>query len=105
MKQYKGSGVVIMGKLKYHEKCLMILENRNFKTLDHDPTTKRGRKSTTTFTKSENQIITTKIFIFLPKWILSGQVLWNSYKISEKGTVDKLPLSQLFQTLEVLHTI
>ena len=75
MKQDKRSVVVIMGKSKHHEKYLMILENHKFETLDHDPTTKKRRKSSTTFTKSESQIITTKIFIFLPKWILSGQVL------------------------------
>ena len=40
MKQSKGRGVVIMDKSKYQEKCLMILENDNFKTLDHDPTKK-----------------------------------------------------------------
>ena len=40
MKQDKGRGVVIMGKSKYQEKCLMILENNNFKTLDQDPTKK-----------------------------------------------------------------
>ena len=38
MKQYKGRGVVIMEKSKCREKCLMILENGNFKTLDHDLT-------------------------------------------------------------------
>ena len=40
MKQDKGRGVIIMGKSKYQEKCLMILENNNFKTLDQDPTKK-----------------------------------------------------------------
>ena len=32
MKQDKGRGVVIIGKSKYQEKCLIILENYNFKT-------------------------------------------------------------------------
>ena len=44
MKQGKGRGVVIMDKSKYCDKYLMILENGNFKTLDHDPTKKKTTK-------------------------------------------------------------
>ena len=33
-----------MGKSKYHEKCLMILENGNFKMLDHFLTKKTEGK-------------------------------------------------------------
>ena len=73
-KQDKGRGVVIMGKSKYHVKCLMILENSDFKTLDHDPTKKTKRKYTTNFTENEKEIITTKILMFITKWILSRQV-------------------------------
>ena len=42
MKQVKSRGVIIMGKSKYQEECLMILENDNF--LDYDPTKKRKKK-------------------------------------------------------------
>ena len=44
MKQDKGRVVAIMDKAKYHQKCLMILENGNFKTLDHDLTKKHKKK-------------------------------------------------------------
>ena len=44
MKQGEGRGVVVMGKSKYQEKCLMILGNDNFKTLDRDPTKKNRKK-------------------------------------------------------------
>ena len=77
MKQDEGRGVVIMGKSKYQEKCLMILGNDNFKTLDRDPTKKTG-KNTTNFTENEEQIIPTRILTFIFKWFLSRQVLWNS---------------------------
>ena len=33
-----------MDKLKYHEKCLMILENENFIKLDRNPTNKTEEK-------------------------------------------------------------
>ena len=45
MKQGKGRGVVIMEKSKYQEKCLMILDNDDLKTLDHDPTKKTGKNN------------------------------------------------------------
>ena len=44
MKQDKDRGVVIMDKSKYQEKCLMILENGNFKALNHDSTKKPKKK-------------------------------------------------------------
>ena len=42
MTQVKSRGVIIMGKSKYQEECLMILENDNF--LDYDPTKKQKKK-------------------------------------------------------------
>ena len=75
MTQVKSRGVIIMGKSKYQEECLMILENDNF--LVHDPTKKR-KKNTTNFMENEKQIITTRQHTFMTKWILSRQVLWNS---------------------------
>ena len=36
MKQDKGSGVVIMNKPKYHEKCLELLNTDQFTKLNHD---------------------------------------------------------------------
>ena len=70
MKQDKGRRVVIMDKSKYQEKCLMILENDNFKMLDH--------VQATNFTENEKQIITKRILMFIAKWILSWQALWDN---------------------------
>ena len=70
MKQDKGRRVVIMDKSKYQEKCLMILENDNFKMLDH--------VQATNFTENEKQIITKRILMFITKWILSWQALWDN---------------------------
>ena len=44
MKQGNGRGMVIMDKLKYQEQFLMIPENENFKTLDHDLTKNRKKR-------------------------------------------------------------
>ena len=77
MKQNKDRGVIIMDKSKYKEKCLMVLENGNFKTLGHDPT-KKMRKKYNEFYENEKQIIPTRILMFISKWFLSLQVLWNS---------------------------
>ena len=78
MKQDKERGVVIMDKLKYHEKCLMILENENFIKLDRNPTNKTEEKIQRILRKMKNKKITTRVLIFISKWILSRQVLWNS---------------------------
>ena len=51
MKQDKGRGVEIMDKLKYHEKCLMIIENDNFKTLRHETTKKTEKKQNAYYRK------------------------------------------------------
>ena len=57
MKEDKGRGVAITDKSKYHEKCLMILENGNFKTLDHNLTTKKNKeKIQQTFWKIKNRL-------------------------------------------------
>ena len=78
MKQDKELGVVIMDKLKYHEKCLMILGNENFIKLDRNPTNKTEEKIQRILRKMKNKKITTRVLIFISKWILSRQVLWNS---------------------------
>ena len=78
MKQDKELGVVIMDKLKYHEKCLMILENENFIKLDRNPTNKTEEKIQRILRKMKHKKITTRVLIFISKWILSRQVLWNS---------------------------
>ena len=40
MKQDRGSGVVIINKPKYHEKCLELLNTDQCTKLNHDPTKK-----------------------------------------------------------------
>ena len=78
MKQDKERGVVIMDKLKYHEKCLMILENENFIKLNRNTTNKTEEKIQRILRKMKNKKITTRVLMFISKWILSRQVLWNS---------------------------
>ena len=38
LKQDKGRGVVLMDKNKYTEKCMLLLNTKQFKKLDNDPT-------------------------------------------------------------------
>ena len=78
MKQDKELGVVIMDKLKYHEKCLMILENENFIKLNRNTTNKTEEKIQRILRKIKNKKIATRVLMFISKWILSRQVLWNS---------------------------
>ena len=78
MKQDKERGVVIMDNLKYHEKCLMILENENFIKLNRNTTNKTEEKIQRILRKIKNKKIATRVLMFISKWILSRQVLWNS---------------------------
>ena len=98
MKQDKRSVVVIMGKSKYHEKCLMILENRNFKTLDHEKVRQLLRKVKVRLSQQ-------KYLSFYPSGFCPGKYYRTATKYLKKVQLTNFQYSQLFQTLELLHTI
>ena len=94
MRKDKRRGMVIMNKSKCHEKYIMILENGNFKTLDHDLTKKTEEK--------------VQWYLQIMKVRLSWQEYLHLYpgrsclskfygiakvrKISKNDTIDKLPI-------------
>ena len=95
MKQDKRSVVVIMGKSKYHEKCLMILENRNFKTLDHDPTTKNTKKKYDNFYEkwksdyhNKNIYLFTQVDFIRESIIEQLQSIWKRYNWQTSNTAN-----------------
>ena len=94
MEQVQSRGVIIMGKSKYQEECLMILENDNF--LVHDPTKKR-KKNTTNFMENEKQIIRTRQHTFMEQP--------NYTKNIEMTQLMNFQYGQMFQILELRHTI
>ena len=73
----KGPGVIIMDKHRYHEKYLLLLHTCNFKKLDYDPTKTTEEKIQRILQKMKKNKNETRICMFISKWILSQQVLWN----------------------------
>ena len=69
MKKDKLRRMVIMNKSKYHEKCLMILENGNFKTLQHNLAKKTEEKNTMICKENQSQIIITRILTFISTFV------------------------------------
>ena len=56
MKQDKGHGVVIMNHSKYLEKCLLILQGKQFTKLDYHPTSKLESKVQRTLRKIKSKL-------------------------------------------------
>ena len=93
MKQDKGCGVVIMGKSKYHDNCLSILKNDNFKILDHDSTEKP--EQTEQILRKNKNISSQQEYIHLyPSRSYRGKFYGTAkvHKIFKNDTVDELPI-------------
>ena len=107
MNQDKGRGVVIMEKSKYQDKCLMILENDNFKTLDHDPTKKTEEKIQQILRKMKNRLSPQEYFrlyqvVLVPASSMEQLKCTNNLKMTQSMNFQ---YGQLFPTLELTHTI
>ena len=76
MKQYKGRGVVIMDKLKYTEKCLEMLNTKQFSEISVDPTKKTEPKIQRVLQKIKKQTYDPGIQSFIPYRVLSWKILW-----------------------------
>ena len=72
MKQDKGRGVVIMDKHKYIEKCLEMLNTKQFSKISVDPTRGKDPKSST---KNQKQTYNPGIPSFVPYRFLSWEIL------------------------------
>ena len=95
MKQDKGRVVAIMDKAKYYQKCLMILENGNFKTLDFDLTKKTEEKIQRILRRIKNRISQYKylrLYADLGPLSFMEQLV---HEISENDTVDELPIRSI----------
>ena len=101
MKQDKGGGVVIIDKSKYQEKCLMILEKDNFKTLDHEVTKKTKEKIQRILRKMKNRLSPQEYLCLCPSGCCPGKFYGTAkvHKISENDTVDELPIRPIVSNI------
>ena len=86
-----------MDKSKYKEKCLIVLENGNFKTLGHDPTKKKWGKNTMNFMKMKNRLSPQEYLCLYPSGSCPGKFYGTAevQKISENDTVNELPIRSI----------
>ena len=96
-----------MDKSKCHEKCLMILENGNFKMVDYNSTKKNEEKIQQILLKIKNRLSQQEYLHLHPSGSCPGKFYRTAkvHKILQMTKLTNFQYSQLFQTLELLHTI
>ena len=94
MKQGKRSGIVIMNKPKYHEKCLELLKTDQFPKLNHDPTKKIEVKIQRVLRKIETYLTSQEYSRLYPTGSCSGKLYGTAkiHKILPTDNVDKMPM-------------
>ena len=75
LKADKGTGVVIMNRDKYVEKCLQILNTNQFVKLNPDPTKTTERKVQNVLRKIKSKFSPNE---YKQLWIIPWQILWDS---------------------------
>ncbi len=101
MKQDKGSGVVILNRKKYEEKCLSMLRTPQFKKLQSDPTTATEGKVQRTLRKIKPKLpegIYRKLY---PTGSRPGLFygLSKIHKLKEGEGVNELPLRPIISNI------
>ena len=91
MKQDKGSGVVIINKPKYDEKCLELLNTDQFAKLNHDPTKKTEAKIQRVLRKIETNLTSQEYSRLYPTGSCPGKFYSTEkiQKILPTDNVDK----------------
>ena len=101
MKQDKGSGVVIMNKPKYHEKCLELLNTDQFTMLNHDPTKKIEAKIKTVLRKIKTNLTSQEYSHLYPTVSCPGKFYGTAkiYKIFPTDNFDKMPIRPIVSNI------
>ena len=90
-----------MDKSKYQEKCLMILEKDNFKTLDHEVTKKTKEKIQRILRKMKIRLSPQEYLCLYPSGSCPEKFYGTAkvHKISENDTVDELPIRPIVSNI------
>ena len=101
MKQGKGSGVVIMNKPKYHEKCLELLNTDQFTKLNHDLTKKIEAKIQRVLRKIKTNITSQDYSRLYPTGSYPGKFYGTAkiHKILPTDNVDKLRIRPIVSNI------
>ena len=97
MKQDKGSGVVIMNKPKYHEKCLELLNTDHFTKLNHDPIKKIEPTIQMLLGKIKTNLTSQEYSRLYPADSYAGKFYGTAkiHQILPTDNVDKLPIRSI----------
>ena len=94
MKQDKGTGVVLLDKTKYIEKCFSIINTNKFNKLDKNPRVSYEAKIQRTLRKMKLRFTLQEYNNVYPTGSNAGKLYGTVkiYKLPESETVDQLPL-------------
>ena len=94
LKQDKGTGVVLLDKTKYVEKCFSIINTNKFNKLDKNPRVSYEAKIQHTLRKMKLRFTLQEYNKVYPTGSNAGKLYGTAkiYKLPESETVDQLPL-------------
>ena len=101
MKHDKGSGVVIMNKPKYHEKCLELLNTDQLTKLNYDPTKKIEAKIQRVLRKIKTNLTSQEYPRLYPTGSCPEKFYGTAkiHKILPTDNVDKLPIRPIVSNI------
>ena len=101
VKAYKGRGVVIMNRDKYHKKCLELLDTEQFQKLNHDPTKTTERKVQNTLCKIKSKLSINEYKRIYPTGSSPGKLDGTAkiHKLSDRDGIQILPIRQTISNL------
>ena len=94
LRQDKGRGIVVIDRKKYTEKCMDMLNTKQFRKLDKHPTKTIEAKIERAARKIKNHLSTSECRALYPSGSAPGKFYGTAkkHKIPVNGTVDDLPL-------------
>ena len=101
LKQDKGRGVVLMDKNKYTEKCMLLLNTKQFKKLDNDPTKKTEGKIQRMLRRIKSKLSEHEYKVLYPSGSSPGKFYGTAkiHKVPRNGNIDQLPIRPIVSNL------
>ena len=101
LKQDKGRGVVLMDKNKYTEKCMLLLNTKQFKKLDNDPTKTTEGKIQRMLRRIKPKLSEHEYKVLYPSGSSPGKFYGTAkiHKVPRNGNIDQLPIRPIVSNL------
>ena len=101
LRQDKARGIVAIGRKKYTEKCMDILNTKKFRKLDKDLTKTIKTKVQRAARKIKDHLSTSEYRTLYPSESAPGKFyrIAKKHKIPVNGTVDDLPLRSMISNI------